>query len=75
MGTWIRFGFNQANLGQNGEVLYVFDSSNNEAVVPNLHKRLTHPNGYEFNLLAKKTYLFEFENGVVSFFFIYYIIF
>jgi len=67
LGTWIRFAFNQANLGQNGEVLNVYDSSNHSTVVLNLHKRLTHPNGYMMNLLAKNTYLFQFENANVIF--------
>jgi hypothetical protein len=72
LGTWIRFAFNQANLGQNGEVLNVYDTSNHHTVVLNLHKRLTHPNGYMMNLLAKETYLFQFENANVRFFKNYY---
>ncbi|CAF0745209.1 unnamed protein product [Adineta steineri] len=63
MGTWIRFAFNQANLGQNGEELNIYDDSNHHTVVPNLHKRLTHPEGYMMNLLAKKSYLLQFENA------------
>ena len=65
LGTWIRFAFNKANLGQNGEVLNVYDSSNHHTVVLNLQKRLTHPHGYMMNLLAKQTYLFQFQNANV----------
>jgi hypothetical protein len=67
LGTWIRFAFNNANLGQNGQVLNVYDTSNHHTVVLNLHKRLTHPNGYMMDLLAQKTYLFQFENANVNF--------
>ena len=67
LGTWIRFAFNNANLGQNGEVLNVYDLLNHHTVVPNLHKRLTHPNGYMMDLLAQNTYLFQFENANVNF--------
>lgn len=72
LGTWIRVAFNQANLGKNGEVLNVYDQSNHYTVVLNLHKRLTHPNGYMMTLLAKKTYLFRFENTNVSLIFYSY---
>ena len=66
LGSWIRLAFNQASLGQNGEVLNVYDSSNHHTVVLNLHKRLTHPNGYMMNLLAKRSYLFQFQTANVS---------
>jgi hypothetical protein len=69
LGTWIRFAFNQANLGQNGQPLFVYDQSNHYTVVLNLHKRLTHPNGYMMNLLAQRTYLFQFDTANVNFFF------
>ncbi len=65
LGTWIRFAFNQASLGQNGESLNVYDQSNHQTVVLNLHKRLTHPDGYMMVLLAKKTYLLQFQNANV----------
>lgn len=65
MGTWIRFSFNKASLGQNGEVLNVYDSANRHSIVPNAQKRLTHPKGYMMTLLAKKTYLFQFQNALV----------
>ena len=65
LGTWIRFAFNKANLGQNGEVLNVYDSSNRHTVVPYAHKRLTHPKGYMMTLLAKRTYLLQFQNANV----------
>lgn len=65
LGTWLRFAFNKANLGQNGEVLNIYDSSNHRTVVPNLEKRLTHPKGYMMTLLAKRTYLFQFQNANV----------
>jgi len=66
MGSWIRFAFNQANLGRNGEALNIYDTSNHHTVVPNLFKRLTHPSGYMMNLLAKNAYLFQFENANVN---------
>ncbi len=75
LGTWIRFAFNQANLGQNGEVLNVYDTSNHHTVVLNLHKRLTHPNGYMMNLLAKQPYFFQFENANVTIFLIIFCIY
>jgi hypothetical protein len=65
LGTWIRFAFNEASLGQNGENLNIYDQSNHHTVVFNLHKRLTHPDGYMMTLLAKKIYLFQFENANV----------
>ena len=65
LGTWIRFAFNKANLGQNGEVLNIYDSFNRRAVVLNLQKRLTHPKGYMMTLLAQRTYLFQFQNANV----------
>lgn len=65
LGSWIRFAFNKANLGQNGEVLNIYNSANRHTVVFNLKKRLTHPNGYMMNLLAKNTYLFQFQNANV----------
>jgi len=63
LGTWIRFAFNNANLGRNGEVLNVYDSFNRHTVVLNLAKRLTHKKGYMMNLLAQRTYLFQFQNA------------
>jgi hypothetical protein len=75
LGTWIRFAFNEANLGQNGEVLNVYDTSNHHTVVLNLPKRLTHPHGYMMNLLAKQPYLFQFENANVTIFLIIFCIY
>lgn len=72
LGSWIRFAFNEASLGQNGENLFVYDQSNHYTTVLNLHKRLTHPNGYMMTLLAKKTYLLRFENTNVSLIFYSY---
>lgn len=66
MGSWIRFAFNKANLGQNAEVLNIYDAANHHTVVPNLKKRLTHPSGYMMNLLSKRAYLFQFQNANVS---------
>ena len=66
LGSWIRFAFNQASLGKNGENLYVYDSFNHSTTVPYLAKRLTHPNGYMMALLAKRSYLFRFDNANVS---------
>ncbi|CAF3637436.1 unnamed protein product [Rotaria sp. Silwood1] len=63
LGGWIRFAFNKANLGPNGEVLNVYDTSNHHTVVLNLKKRLTHPIGYMMNLLTKQNYFFQFENA------------
>jgi hypothetical protein len=68
LGTWIRFAFNEASLGQNGEYLNIYDTSNHSTIVLNLHKRLTHPDGYMMTLLAKNTYLFQFQNADVSLF-------
>lgn len=70
LGTWIRFAFNNANLGRNGEVLNVYDSFNRHTVVLNLAKRLTHKKGYMMNLLAQRTYLFQFQNANVRIFII-----
>jgi hypothetical protein len=67
LGTWIRFAFNKASLGQNGESLNIYDSLNHQTIVPNLHKRLTHPDGYMMTLLAQQTYLFQFQAANVSF--------
>ena len=67
LGTWVRFALNQANLGQNGEALNVYDAFNGHTVVFNLDKRLTHPKGYMMTLLAKRTYLFQFQNANVIF--------
>lgn len=66
LGNWIRFAFNNANLGKNAEVLNIYDDANHNTVVPNLKKRLTHTNGYMMNLLSKNTYLFQFQNANVS---------
>ncbi|CAF0819146.1 unnamed protein product [Rotaria sp. Silwood1] len=63
LGKWIRFAFNKANLGANGEVLNVYDTSNHHTVVLNLGKRLTHPIGYMMNLLTNQTYYFQFQNA------------
>lgn len=65
LGSWIRFAFNQANLDQNGESLFIYDMSNNVTSVPSLHKRLTHPDGYMMVLQAKKTYTLVFQNANV----------
>lgn len=65
LGTWVRFAFNKANLGQNGEVLNIYDEFNRRAIVLNLVKRLTHPRGYMMSLLAKRIYLFQFQNANV----------
>ncbi|CAF1300760.1 unnamed protein product, partial [Adineta ricciae] len=62
LGNWLRFAFNQANLDQNGETLFVSDSANHVTDVPSLHKRLTHPNGYMMTLRSQQTYTFQFEN-------------
>ncbi|CAF1377186.1 unnamed protein product, partial [Adineta steineri] len=62
LGNFLRFSFNQANLDQNGETLFIYDSSNHVTNVPSLQKRLTHPNGYMMVLQSKQTYTFEFEN-------------
>ena len=66
LGTWIRFALNGANLSPNGEMLNIYDSFNHHTVVPYMQKRLTHPNGYMMNLLAGRTYLFQFQNANVS---------
>ncbi|CAF3664415.1 unnamed protein product [Rotaria sordida] len=63
LGTWIRFAFNKATLGQNGEYLNVYDQFNHYTIVLNLAKRLTHPMGYMMTLLAKNIYLFQFQNA------------
>ncbi|CAF2963963.1 unnamed protein product [Rotaria sp. Silwood2] len=63
LGKWIRFAFNKANLGANGEVLNIYDTSNHHTVVLNLGKRLTHTFGYMMNLLTRQAYLFQFENA------------
>jgi len=68
LGNWLRFAFNQANLDENGETLFVSDLSNHVTDVPSLHKRLTHPNGYMMVLLSKRTYIFQFENENVNYF-------
>ncbi len=71
LGNWIRFAFNNANLDPSGQYLFITDSPNgNAAVVPSLHKRLTHPNGYMMNLLTNRTYTFSFENANVKYFLI-----
>lgn len=67
LGTWIRFAFNKASLGKNGEYLNVYDQYNHQTIVLNLHKRLTHPDGYMMTLLAKNTYVFQFQNANVRF--------
>jgi hypothetical protein len=69
LGSWLRFAFNQASLDQNGEMLFVYDSSNNVAELPSLHHELTHPNGYAMALLAKRTYTLQFQNANVKFLF------
>ena len=66
LGSWIRVAFNGASLGQNGEVLNIYDTSNHHTVVPKQAKRLTHPEGYMMNLLAKQSYLFQFQNANVK---------
>lgn len=66
MGNWIRFAFNKANLGTNGENLNIYDTNNRYTIVLNLAKRLTHKNGYMMNLLARRSYLFQFQNANVS---------
>ncbi|CAF3925163.1 unnamed protein product [Rotaria sp. Silwood2] len=63
LGRWLRFAFNGANLGQNGEPLVVYDMSNHSTVIPYLRKRLTHPFGYMAVLQAKQTYTLEFVNA------------
>ncbi|CAF3424464.1 unnamed protein product [Rotaria sp. Silwood1] len=63
LGTWIRFAFNKASLGQNGEYLNVYDQFNHHTIVLNLAKRLTHPLGYMMTLLSKNIYLFQFQNA------------
>ncbi|CAF4249716.1 unnamed protein product, partial [Rotaria sp. Silwood2] len=63
LGTWIRFAFNKASLGQNGEYLNVYDEFNHHTIVLNLAKRLTHPIGYMMTLLSKNIYLFQFQNA------------
>ena len=68
LGNWIRVAFNQANLGQNGEVLNIYDTANHHTVVPNVDKRLTFKKGYMMNLLAKQSYLFQFQNANVTVF-------
>ena len=75
LGTWIRFAFNNANLGRNGEVLNVYDMSNHHTVVYNHRKRLTHGTGYMMDLLARQTYLFQFQNANVNCFVFSLIIF
>lgn len=67
LGTWIRFAFNKANLGQNGEVLNVYDTNNRHTIVLNLAKRLTHKDGYMMNLLARRSYKFQFQNANVNY--------
>ena len=66
MGRWARFAFNQANLGQNGEVLNINDTFNHQTVVLNLVKQLTHPVGYTMNLLTRQKYSFQFQNTQVG---------
>ena len=68
LGNWIRVAFNQANLGQNGEVLNIYDTANHHTVVPNAEKRLTHPKGYMMSLLSNQSYLFQFQNANVTVF-------
>ncbi|CAM2722167.1 unnamed protein product [Rotaria socialis] len=63
LGRWLRFAFNEASLGKNGEPLVVYDMSNHLTVVPKLAKRLTHPFGYMIPLLSKQTYTLEFINA------------
>jgi len=67
LGTWLRFAFNQASLSQNGELLFVYDSSNHVAIEQFLHHELTHPDGYAMGLLARQTYTLIFENANVKF--------
>ncbi|CAM4838655.1 unnamed protein product, partial [Rotaria magnacalcarata] len=67
LGNWIRFAFNNANLDTSGQFLFITDSTNsNQAVVPSLHKRLTHPNGYMMDLLTNRVYTFSFQNANTS---------
>ena len=67
LGSWLRFAFNQCPLSQYGQWLFLYDSSNNMALVPFLHDELTHPNGYAMALLARRTYTLQFENANVKF--------
>jgi hypothetical protein len=66
LGSWIRFAFNKANLDQNGETLFVYDSSNHVTNVPSLHKRLTHGDGYMMVLQAGQVFTLQFENANVN---------
>lgn len=65
LGRWVRFAFNNANLGTNGEPLVVYDMFNHSTVVPKLRKELSHPLGYAMALLSKNTYTLEFTNANV----------
>lgn len=65
LGSWIRFAFNGASLGQNGDPIEIYDDNNGFTQVPWGKKRLTHPLGYIMNLLARKTYLIKFQNNNV----------
>jgi hypothetical protein len=67
LGSWLRFAFNHASLEQSGQLLFVYDSSNNVAEVQYLHHELTHPLGYAMALLAKRTYTLQFQNANVKF--------
>lgn len=63
LGNWIRFAFNGANLGSSGQQLHVYNMFNGHTIVPWLLKRLTHIRGYMMTLLARQTYLLQFQNA------------
>lgn len=65
LGSWIRFAFNGASLGQNGDPIEIYDEFNSTTQVPFLKKRLTHTLGYMMNLLARRMYLIKFVNANV----------
>ena len=65
LGTWIRYSFNGASLGQSGDPIDIYDDHNGFARVPFLQKRLTHPKGYMMNLLARRSYFIHFVNANV----------
>lgn len=69
LNNWIRFAFNEASLGRNGEFVYVHDAFNHSTMIPYRTKRLSHPQGYMVTFQARQTYFLQFQNAFVSFVF------
>ena len=65
IGNWIRLSFSNAYLGRNGEYLNIYNALNRHNIIFKQEKRLTHPRGYMTTLLARQTYLFQFQNTIV----------